>query len=128
MAATRQTVAQTLEEVITWRPVLAPVLRSFEPLLTKQEDLVDELTESLKKQGMALPQGQPERMDQGVSLLAGASFAGFAPAVLTSAEKLLPLLCRMDAVVPYKEVLEGFFLKSDKADAQQAEELVVAVA
>ena len=128
MAATRQTVAQTLEEVITWRPVLAPVLRSFEPLLTAQQDLVGVLTENLKEQGVALPQGQPERMDQGVSLLAGATFVGFAPAVRTSAEKLLPLLCRMDAVVPHKDVLADFFLKSDKTDAQTIEELVAAVA
>lgn len=127
MAATRQTVAQTLEEIITWRPVLAPVLRSFEPLLSAQEDLVGELVKSLKEQGLELPQGQPDRMDQGVSLLAGATFAGFAPAVFTSAEKLLPLLSRMDAVVPYKDALEGFFLKSDKADAQKIEELVAAV-
>ena len=127
MAATRQTVAQTLEEIITWRPVLAPVLRSFEPLLSAQEDLVGELTKRLKELGLELPQGQPNRMDQGVSLLAGATFAGFAPAVLTSAEKLLPLLSRMDAVVPYKDALEAFFLKSDKADAQKIEELVATV-
>ena len=128
MAATRQTVAQTLEEVITWRPVLAPVLRSFEPLLTAQEDLVGVLAQSLKEQGVQLPQDQAGRMEQGVSLLAGATFAGFAPAVRISAEKLLPLLCRMDAVVPHKDALTDFFLKSDKAEAQKLEELAAAVA
>ena len=128
MAATRQTVAQTLEEVITWRPVLAPVLRSFEPLLTAQEELVGALAQSLKEQGVQLPQDQAGRMEQGVSLLAGATFAGFAPAVRISAEKLLPLLCRMDAVVPHKDVLTDFFLKSDKAEAQKLEELAAAVA
>ena len=128
MAATRQTVAQTLEEVIAWRPVLAPVLRSFEPLFTAQEELAGELADSLKDQAAALPQGKPERMDQGVSLLAGATFAGFAPAVRISAEKLLPLLSRMDAVVPHKEALADFFLKSDDTRAQKLEELVAAVA
>ena len=127
MAATRQTVAQTLEEVITWRPVLAPVLRSFEPLLTAQEELVGELVECLKKQDVKLPQSQAERMEQGVSLLAEATFAGFAPAVRTSAEKLLPMLCRMDTVVPYKDALTDFFLKSDKAEAQKLEDIVAAV-
>ena len=128
MAATRQTVAQTLEEVIAWRPVLAPVLRSFEPLLAAQEELVGELANCLKQHGIALPQGQAERMEQGVSLLAGASFAGIAPAVRISAEKLLPLLCRMDAVVPHKAALTDFFTKSDGAEAQRAEEIVAAVA
>lgn len=127
MAATRQNVAQTLEEVISWRPVLAPVLRSFEPLFTAQQDLVEVLAEKLKEQGVALPQNQPERMDQGVSLLAEATFAGFAPAVRTSAEKMLPLLCRMDAVVPHKDALTDFFLKSDKAETQSLEELVAAI-
>ena len=128
MAATRQTVAQTLEEVIAWRPVLAPVLRSFEPLFSAQEELVGVLAENLKEQAAALPQGQTDRMDQGVSLLAGATFAGFSPAVRTSAEKLLPLLSRMDAVVPHKEALADFFLKSDATQAQNVEELVAAVA
>lgn len=128
MAATRQTVAQTLEEVIAWRPVLAPVLRSFEPLFSAQEELVGVLAENLKEQAAALPQGQTDRMDQGVSLLAGATFAGFSPAVRTSAEKLLPLLSRMDAVVPHKEALADFFLKSDDTEAQNVEELVAAVA
>ena len=127
MAATRQTVAQTLEEVITWRPVLAPVLRSFEPLLSAQEELVGELVECLKKQDVKLPQSQAERMEQGVSLLADATFVGFAPAVRTSAEKLLPMLCRMDTVVPYKDALTDFFLKSDKAEAQKLEDIVAAV-
>ena len=127
MAVTRQTVAQTLEEVIAWRPVLAPVLRSFEPLLAAQEELVGALAESLKQQGVSLPQGQTARMEQGVSLLAGFTFAGAAPAVRRSAEKLLPLLCRMDAVVPYKAALADFFLKSD-ANGQQAEDIVAAIA
>ena len=128
MAATRQTVAQTLEEVIAWRPVLAPVLRSFEPLFSAQEELVGVLAENLKDQAAALPQGQTDRMDQGVSLLAGTTFAGFSPAVRTSAEKLLPLLSRMDAVVPHKDALADFFLKSDDTVAQHVEELVAAVA
>lgn len=128
MAATRQTVAQTLEEVIAWRPVLAPVLRSFEPLFSAQEELVGVLAENLKDQAAALPQGQTDRMDQGVSLLAGTTFAGFSPAVRTSAEKMLPLLSRMDAVVPHKEALADFFLKSDDTETQHVEELVAAVA
>lgn len=128
MAVKRQTVAQTLEEVIAWRPVLAPVLRSFEPLLTAQEELGDAVAESLKKEGVSLPQGQPQRMEQGVSLLSGASFTGIAPTVRICAEKLLPMLCRMDAVVPHKARLTDFFLKSDEAGAQRAEELVAAAA
>ena len=128
MADKRQTVAQTLEEVITWRPVLAPVLRSFEPLLTAQEELGGAVAESLKKEGVSLPQAQSQRMEQGVSMLAGASFSGVAPAVRISAEKLLPMLCRMDAVVPHKARLTDFFLKSDGAEAQRAEELVCAAA
>lgn len=128
MAATRQNVAQTLEEVIQWRPVLAPVLRTFEPLLSAQEELADDVAQCLKKEGVSLPQAQPQRMEKGVSLLAGASFAGVVPVVRLCAKKLLPLLCRMDAVVPHKQKLTEFFLKSDQAEAQPLEELVAAVA
>ena len=127
MAATRQTVAQTLEEVIAWRPVLAPVLRSFEPLFSAQEELVDVLAENLKEQAAALPQGQTDRMDQGVSLLAGTTFAGFSPAVRTSAEKMLPLLSRMDAVVPHKEALAKKKKKYEGREAEHDEELLAAV-
>lgn len=128
MAAARQTVAQTLEEVITWRPVLAPVLRSFEPLLTAQDELGAAVAERLKNEGVSLPQAQPQRMEQGVSLLAGASYAGVAPAVRVCAERLLPMLCRMDAVTPHQDKLTDFFLKSDSAEVQRAEELVAAAA
>ena len=38
-----QTVAQTLDEIIAWRPVLEPVLRVFCPMLTAQAELVVEL-------------------------------------------------------------------------------------
>ena len=128
MAATRQTAAETIEDVIKRRPVLAPVLRTFEPLLTAQDELGDAVAECLKKEGVSLPQAQPQRIVQGVSLLAEASFAGVAPAVRLCAEKLLPILCSMDTVVPHKGKLTDFFLKSDKIEVQDMEDLVAAIA
>lgn len=127
MAVSRQNVTQTLEEVIAWRPVLAPVLRAFEPLLSAQEALVEPLAARLKQLGLALPPARPQRLEQGLSLLAGASFAGVGPALRESAETLLPMLYRMDAVAPHKNALSEFFLKDGATGDEQAEALVAAV-
>lgn len=46
MVLSRQSVAKTLEDVAARRPVLEPVLRAFEPLLTAQAQLTEDLAEA----------------------------------------------------------------------------------
>ena len=128
MAVKRQSVAQTLAEVMSWRPVLEPVLKAFEPLLAAQEELAAPVAERLHAAGVEMPQAQPQRLEQGVSLLAGFAFAGVAPCVRLCAEKLLPLLGQMDTVAPHEAALSDIFLKQDAAFDQRCEQLMAAVA
>ena len=86
------------------------------------------LAASLAQAGIALPQARPQRLEQGLSLLAGASFPGVGPVLRESAATLLPILCRMDAVAPHKKALSEFFCSDTPAGAEQAEALTAAVA
>jgi Uncharacterized protein involved in formate dehydrogenase formation len=109
MSTSRQSAEQTIEEVLSWRPVLAPVLRFFAPLLAAQAEVVREL--EAPSSVPSLPTPDAERLKQGVSLLAGASLTGLAAPMRTAAEKLLPLLEPMEALAPHMPVLREFFLK-----------------
>ena len=113
MAVSRQTVAQTLADAVSWRPVLGPVLRAFEPLLSAQAELAETLAQTLAKKaaaGPALPEWRADRAGQGLSLLSGVKLAGGAGLLRASAEKLLPLLGAMEAMAPHMPALEAFFL------------------
>ena len=101
MAASRQSVSQTFFDVISWRPVLEPVLRAFEPLLECREELGAELTDSLREAGVRLPEMDAGRAQQGASLLAGVSLWGVVEPLRRSAEKLLPLLENMESMAPH---------------------------
>ena len=79
MALSGQSAAQTLNDIIARRPVLEPVLRAFEPLLTAREELVRSLSGQLLAADLHLPAIEPERMTQGISLLAGADCQGLVP-------------------------------------------------
>lgn len=109
MAASCQNVSQTLEDVISWRPVLEPVLRAFEPLLAAQRELAEELANGLY--GLSLPELQSDRLSQGVSLLAGARLSGVAEPLRVCADKLLPLFAAMEALTPHMPALQSYFLK-----------------
>lgn len=126
MGETPQRAAQTLAEILGWRPALAPVLRVFEPLLTAQEELAEELASCVRAAGLELPGARPERLEQGAPLLAGASFGGIGPCVRAAAEKLLPLLTGLDALRPCGAALADFFLKPGGSDAQRPERLTEA--
>ncbi len=109
MGASSQTASQTLTEVITWRPVLEPVLKAFEPVLSALPGLAAELADCLRASGLALPPWRSERAGQGVSLLAGEPLTGIAASMRLAAKKLLPLLGEIDAMVPHMPALEAFF-------------------
>lgn len=111
MAASCQSVSETIGDVVSWRPVLEPVLKAFEPVLLAQTELAAELADSLRASGLRLPELRADRARQGVSLLAGAHLAGAAGPLRRSAEKLLPLLGAIEAVAPHLPALEAFFLR-----------------
>lgn len=122
MAVSCQNVAQTLEDIISWRPVLEPVLRAFEPLLAAQAELVGELAESLRVSGLNLPEPQDNRTSLGASLLAREKLAGAAEPLRVSAMKLLPLLADMEALTPHVPALKSYFLKPVEAAGLSADE------
>lgn len=127
MAPSTQTASQTIAEVAAWRPALEPMLRAFEDLLSAREKLVLELSESLKASGLALPKPQNERIQQGASLLSGASFTGTTEPLRKAAEKLLPLLAKIEVLAPHMPAITDYFLKPvEEADKREA--LVEAVA
>ena len=117
MAAIRQTVAETIEDVISWRPVLEPVLRAFEPLMTAQAEIVAELSDSVHAADLALPDLAIDRARQGVSVLAGKKIKGTAKPLRISAQKLLPLMENMGALNAHMQALKAFFLQPIEKEA-----------
>lgn len=114
-----QTVAQTLADVLSWRPVLEPVLRAFEPVLVAQSELVEELTDCIRASGLSLPSPDAARSRQGVSLLAGADLTGVAGPLGMSAEKILPLLAGIAAIAPHLPALAAFFVRPGEDAARE---------
>lgn len=131
MSAVCQNVEQTLADVISWRPVLEPVLRAFGPVLSAQSELAAELAGRARALGLSLPEPQVERVRQGVPLLAGANLRGTAGLLRVSAGKLLPLLAKMEALAPHMPGLAACFLPADgEGEPKEAdhEALVEAIA
>ena len=116
--ASRQTVSQTLADVMARRPALKTVLRAFEPLLSAQAELAGQLADDAHVAAFALAvqdEGrQTERARQGIALLAGIGFSGLGEAVRLCAERLLPLLNELEAMKPRQDALRAFFLQPSK--------------
>ncbi|MDL2285225.1 formate dehydrogenase accessory protein FdhE [Desulfovibrio sp. OttesenSCG-928-F07] len=104
-----QTAAETIAQVIEWRPVLSDVLKAFEPVLTAQEELITPLTKALKAAGFTLPAVEAERTAAGASLLAGVNLAPLEDALQQSAKTILPLLTAMQNIAEHGKALTGFF-------------------
>lgn len=115
MAISRQTVSETLAETASRRPVLQPVLTAFTPLLEARAALPEKLAPMLEESDFSLPPWRPERAQQGVPLLAGASLNGLFPLLRESAGALLPLLASLPSMGGYSAALEGFFQREDDA-------------
>ena len=106
--AKQQTAAQTLEDVIKWRPALKSVLEAFAPMLTAQEELAHDIARQLQPLDMAalgLPAWDHQRLSQGLSLLAGVNLEALAPHFATSAATMLPLLEQLDMVKEHGKAL-----------------------
>lgn len=128
MAANCQSVAKTVADVVTRRPVLEPVLRAFEPLLSASEELAGQMAEEVRKAGLGLPEMQWDRAQQGVSLLADAPLNGIAGPMHTAAQTLLPLMEFLEAVAPHSARLRAFFLRPVATEGKDSrEELAEAV-
>ena len=116
-----QNPAQTLADAVAWRPVLEPVLKAFEPLLSARAALVPELADCLRKSGCSLPEMLPGRAAQGVPLLAGRTLNGIAAPLRAAAEELLPLIGGIEAMAPHMPSLKAFFSRPVEPDAAEAE-------
>ena len=113
MAESRQTVSETLAGIAEHRPVLAPVLNAFAPLLEARAALPEKLSPLLEESGFVLPTWKQERAQQGAPLLAGASLNGLFPLIRESARTLLPLLVTLPGISEHAAALEAFFQKED---------------
>lgn len=122
MSAKFETVVETLDAIIARRPVLEPILRAFEPLLSARAELPEKLREAVKASGMALPAFQRERAAQGAALLAGEALTGIGPLIELAAKEILPLLEKHEFIVPHIPALRAFFIRENTAkdDAKPA--------
>lgn len=127
-AHTAAQVTRTLDEIHEWRPVLDPVLHAFAPLLRARADLAAPMAAALEEAGLALPALNPERLGQGVPLLADATFAGSAAPLRLAAATLLPHMRELKGVDAALPALEILLLAEDAAHSAAQEALVRAVA
>ena len=123
MAASCQSVEETVSGILARRPVLSPVLQAFAPLLAARAALPEQLKPLLESAGIRLPEMQRERAAQGYPLLAEMPLAGIGTALRAAAETLIPLLAVQDVVRPHEAKLRAFF-----PDAAQGPEAPVALA
>ena len=128
--AKQQTAAQTLEDVIKWRPALRNVLEAFAPMLTAQEELADDIAQKIGQTPdlaeLGIPAWENARMTQGLSLLPGTSLEAFAPHFAQSAATMLPLLEVLDMVKEHGEALQR--LMGADADGKECATLMEALA
>ena len=125
MAETCLTVSETLAEIAARRPVLKPVLEAFRPLLETRAALRAEVEEAVAA-AVTLPAFSAERAAQGVPLMAGLSLRGLAAPLRTAAERVLPLLCALEAPARYRDALEALFVKGEGTASEQAVEALIA--
>ena len=123
MAASCQSVEETVSGILARRPVLSPVLQAFAPLLAARAALPEQLKPLLQAAGIRLPEMQRERAAQGYPLLAEMSLAGIGTALRAAAETLIPLLAAQEVIKPHEAKLRAFFV-----DAAQGPEAPVALA
>lgn len=118
MGAKRQTIGETLDWVSKKRPLLAPVLTVFGPVLQARADVATELVPMIRAGGPKLPEADSLRLSQGLSLLTGYDFAGAAKPLQIAAIMLLPELAKISLVGTNLDKLRLFFgLKvNDTAD------------
>ena len=50
-----QSVSETVADIIAWRPVLSPVLKAFEPILTGRGMLAEEMESAVRDAGLVIP-------------------------------------------------------------------------
>lgn len=109
MGAKRQTIGETLDWVSQKRPLLAPVLTVFGPVLQARVNVASELVPVIRSEGPKLPVADSLRLSQGLSLLAGHDFAGAARPLQIAAGKLLPELGKISLVGKDLDKIRLFF-------------------
>lgn len=120
MVLSCQSVAESIAGILARRPVLEPVLKTFQPLLEARASLPAALAPLVREAGLRLPELQPEQAAEGRPLLFEAPLPGLGGLLRQAAESLLPLLTEQEAVAPYADRLRGFFLGGTAADSAPA--------
>lgn len=127
MGGTCQSIARTVAEIIERRPVLEPVLKTFQPLFEAGKNLCPDLVRVSQSIHLHFPEFQRERAANGVSLLADMELNGVAPVIETSARTMIHVLASLEAVSPWQSALEKLFLAPEKGTPDSGEVLMRAV-
>ena len=127
MGGTCQNIARTVAEIVERRPVLEPVLKTFQPLFEAGKNLCPDLVRVSQSIHLHFPEFQRERAANGVSLLADMELNGVAPVIETSARTMIHVLASLEAVSPWQSALEKLFLAPEKGTPDSGEVLMRAV-
>lgn len=121
-----QSVSETVADIIAWRPVLSPVLKAFEPILTRRGMLAEEMESAVRDAGLVIPDLVMEKETKGVSLLAGSDLEGVGPLMAESASALFPLFAASGARGLDDPALAAFFASAG-GDGDRRRQLACAV-
>ncbi len=110
MISTRENVAQTAQRIITNRPVLEPIIKSFEGIFEARASLPKTLLPYIIDSGLVLPNFTEEFASHGRALLSGMSLKGLDNAISASAKTMLPLLGEQEYLKPFISTLDKYFV------------------
>ncbi len=119
MINTRENVAQTAQRIINQRPVLEPIIKSFENIFDARATLPKELLPLLADLDIILPEFDEEYATHGRALLSGMSLTGLEPVISASAKTMLPLLAKQEYLKPFIPSLESYFITKETATANE---------
>ncbi|MBQ9537308.1 MAG: formate dehydrogenase accessory protein FdhE [Desulfovibrionaceae bacterium] len=119
-----QTTAETLNDIIAWRPALASLLTAFSPLLTQAETLTAELLEDPLVAAINLPQCEPSRLQLGASLLSHYTMPDVSGALAYARTKLWP---QLQAIPALTDSLEPYYSYLGQVTLEDQHKLLDAV-
>ncbi len=121
MINTRENVAQTAQRIISNRPVLEPIIKSFEKVFDARATLPKTLLPLIAESGLKLPEFNEEYAEHGRALLSGMSLTGLDKAIGASAKVMLPLLAEQEYLKPFMENLENYFTPKESSESKGTE-------
>ncbi len=114
MIRNRESVADTAERIKKIRPVLEPMIKSFEPIFSARATLPVTLVPLVEKCKLRLPNFTEEYYTNGRSLLSNMPLEGFETVLNGAAKVMLPLLAKLEYLKPFIPSIKKYFADSAK--------------